>query len=267
MGQFLELLAKHSGFWKYPGKGRYLAKLASGKVSDCYANSTAILNRPDVLNWCIREMLRNSQEGPFKVGEPTSQGMVVGPAMGGITLAYELARQIHPGVVCGFTEPTYRYSDELLRAMRSFKESHADAAWAVFEAVLERLDETGKTVQKKGQVFDRFEFPAKPFNLFFVEDVVTTGASTAAMVEAVLDRLDGVKANPRAIFPTYILCLIDRRSDPHQQLIVRDHSFEIRSLEHVVAYTWDTLEDAQKAYPEVTDAIKPKLNWQQLVEG
>jgi len=106
----LDTLKSLGGYWHYEG-GKYLAQLTSGKVSDTYINAAVLTSSPFYLEDAARNMIRNLRRELF----PENQIMnlyghwknlhVCGPAMGGVTIAYEVARQL--GGTAVFTEPEY----------------------------------------------------------------------------------------------------------------------------------------------------------------
>lgn len=88
MGGFEETLAQLGGFWRYNRPSRYLALLTSGKVSDVFVNTGVLTCRPDHMDTFVSDLLStNYHLLPYQV-------TVLGPAVGAITLAYELAVQI-----------------------------------------------------------------------------------------------------------------------------------------------------------------------------
>jgi len=94
----LETLTELGGYWGYNG-GRYLAKLTSGKVSDTFVNTGVLTCRPKPLANAVESVL-HTQVGSEDIDTfavryfDVPNLYVCGPAMGGITLAYEVARQL-----------------------------------------------------------------------------------------------------------------------------------------------------------------------------
>lgn len=86
--EVLGLFEKHGALLK----GHF--RLSSGLHSERYLQCALILQHPD-----IAAKLADALKGKFKSGRPD---LVVGPALGGITLAYEVARSF--GVRALFTE-------------------------------------------------------------------------------------------------------------------------------------------------------------------
>jgi len=112
----IDTLKALSGYWHYEG-GKYLAKLTSGKVSDTYCNLSVLTCKPAHLQDSVRALVRRFvaalPSGPVQFSREFMQmhlekiedwGVakgsawesihVCGPAMGGVTLAYEVARQL-----------------------------------------------------------------------------------------------------------------------------------------------------------------------------
>jgi len=86
----IETLKELGGYWKYNG-GRYLAKLTSGKVSDVFCNTGVLTCRPSTMSLAASDLIRKLNNA---VGGEQQDFYVCGPAMGGVTLAYEVARQL-----------------------------------------------------------------------------------------------------------------------------------------------------------------------------
>lgn len=222
----LEILADLGGYWKYDG-GRYLAELASGKVSDCFFNLSTVTSDPEALKLVV-ELLSGAVDkaGIMDHDGPTH---VCGPSMGGITLAYEIACAIGAKAI--------------------FTEKEGDS-----------------------QVLKRFE--VGPYStILMVEDVITTGASTEKMMNGLRHR--GTPTPPRLL--PYVLCIVNRTGrDKLNTLPYPSDGFQgdghlpdikIIAAAEVEARTWDTLEEAQEELPDVLDAVRPKANWEQLVNG
>lgn len=267
----LDTLKDLNGYWKYDG-GKYIAELTSGKVSDKFINCGVLTCRPNYLmdacacllyDFSRQAKISTDYNATFPWEDTIFKGWakdrklhVCGPAMGGVTMAYEMARQL--GGTAIFTEP-YVHS--------------------------------GRTV-KKIQRLKRFEIP-EGATVLFVEDVITTGKSTREMVEAVLQSEDGIKfRRERKILP-HVLCLVNRSGekkirnegfDPHDW----DEDawgLDIVSLAEVKARTWDTVEEAMSdlwagegkysqsdvhagcVLPPTLEAVRPKDSWEKLTKG
>lgn len=262
---FKELLTEAGGLWKYSG-GKYLAQLTSGKISNCFCNCGVITVDPLRLgatvfgggfaDYCIEPALIQRFEEVQKDMEYDFN--VIGPGMGGITLAYEL----------GSALSTHYMGTGLVRSF--------------FTEPVE-VERNGK--KEKDQKF-RFDLP--PGKILFVEDVITTGGSVEKTMRAVMRTLPSERR--RDVVP-FVLCLVDRRSDGQpsgEQLRPEDgntetlypsastmesdvpmvtYSMRVISLLKLSPRTWDTLELAQKDCPNVAEALRPKSNWKKLVEG
>ena len=265
---FLEELDEAGGYWQHKPGQKYLAKLTSGKVSDTFLNTGMITTDPEELECASLRLLERL--GVILNGDntiSTSNNMelpthVIGPAAGGVTLAYEVAKIL--GAKALFTEPEYSYE---------INEAKEDAMTCSYEAF------DGKEMQislvKRGQKF-RFDLPDDA-KVLFVEDVITTGKSTNQMIDAVH------KSKDNNVFNSYgkVLCLINRSE--HTKVPTR--YLDIVSLADVKPFElwhtanglsrenltfskiWDTLEDAQKDLPEVEAVLRPKQEWEKLTNG
>lgn len=118
------------------------ALLTSGKHSSGFFNGSRIIKNPRTLSDACHNLLVNSHAPQFA---PQS---VFGSAMGAVTIAHELARQM--GINCGFTEPM---------------------------EIRERLD-----IVRKNMVLKRFEV-AHLEKIIVAEDVMTTGGTTHKTIE------------------------------------------------------------------------------------
>jgi len=246
MMDILETLKELGGYWKYSG-GRYLAKLTSGKVSDTFVNTGVLTCRPKPLANAVESVL-HTQVGSEDIDTfavryfDVPNLYVCGPAMGGITLAYEVARQL--GAEAIFTEPVYAtYHDEFAGG---------------FDKIF-----------KTGQQLKRFQIP-EGATVLFVEDVITMGKSTREMIEAVYRSFgpvaEGAPIDAAHNVLPYVLCLVNRSQEQRVSFtfpasgqawperaakgykaeagcyIGRD--FQILSLASIQARTWDAIEKA-----------------------
>ncbi len=230
---FRETLESLGGFWQYKIGNRYLAQLASGKISDTFVNCGVLTTRPgslepwaEVLSGMVvsDSTIQRLPDNPSRMIEGRMQKLpanlhVVGPGMGGITLAYEMARWL--GAAAMFTEPV-------------------------------------ELMGEKHQKF-RFDLPTSPA-VMICEDVITTGGSVHRTLAAVCEK------HPRHIIAPVVACLVDRRAEKGP-LDLGGKKLKVVSLLEVSARTWDTLEEAKVDCPSVIEAIKPKANWSKLVEG
>lgn len=236
MSHLKSSLIELGGFWQYEQGKRYLALLASGKLSDTFLNTGVLTTCPRRLRDATIRMADEvtniwSSAGYYPDNQKT---ICIGPGMGGVTLAYELAYSLGcfspfegKQVVGHFTEP---------------------------EVV------AGNKLQKY-----RFGVDYDALHIF-CEDVITTGGSVQKTIDAVVE---AAGEKHFSICP-YVLCLVDRR-DQKGPLGIRIKNVAIKlnviSMLSVSARTWDTLEQAQKDCPSVVEAIRAKSNWKKLVEG
>lgn len=89
-------------------EGHFL--LSSGRHADRYVQCAKLLQYPDKAAKVVEEMVRKIKEANLDVD------MIVGPAMGGIVVAYELGRQL--GVPAIFTE---RDDENFMTLRRGFE--------------------------------------------------------------------------------------------------------------------------------------------------
>lgn len=86
---WIEELATLGALWQHDGnKKRPYALLTSGLISDGFINCSKIIERPQVLEMIVANLLRKAPD------LPTNNVVIVGSTMGGITFAHEIARQL-----------------------------------------------------------------------------------------------------------------------------------------------------------------------------
>jgi orotate phosphoribosyltransferase len=155
----------------------------------------------------------------IELDESDGPVVVLGPAFGSVTLAYQLAHTLRyrdNEPLCFFTEP---------------------------------MVEEGKKIQR----LNRFDLP-KGALVILTEDVVTTGGSVISSVNALPEGT--------ARYPD-IFALVDRRVDKSEEV----RGMTVKAILTVSPRVWDTLEEAQKDCPNVTEALRPKANWDRLKAG
>lgn len=123
------------------------AELTSGKHSSGYNNGAKLVAKPAVLADVVAGMIENAK-GYLHNEIPD---VIMGPAMGAVTIGHEWARQLNTNFA--FTEPVQNATDT-----------------------------------KKEQVLKRFEIP-KGARVLVVEDMVTTGGSIQKTIDT-LQNLD-----------------------------------------------------------------------------
>jgi len=108
-------------------------------------------------------------------------------------------------------------------------------------------------------------FPTDCDAVVLCEDVVTTGSSLKGVLNTVIDVLEG-QGSTSKILDT-ILCLVNRSGQSDLTLSLAYPKFKLVSCLVVQARTFSSLEEAQVVYPNAVEAIRPKQNWEVLVNG
>ena len=163
----VEALWWHDGDPEHPH-----ALLTSGKHCDGYCNGAKLVEQPAILAEVVAGMIENTKE---HLNEEVPD-VIIGPAMGAITIGHEWARQLNTRFA--FTEPVLT-----------------------------------KTDTKKGQELKRFEIP-RGANVLVVEDMVTTGGSIQKTIDTLVNLnvqvypfvpviVDRSKGNPKALDSQY----------------------------------------------------------------
>ncbi|MDD5750019.1 MAG: phosphoribosyltransferase family protein [Patescibacteria group bacterium] len=150
---FLEILKQMGALWIHDdNKRRPHALLSSGKHSNGFFNASLATSNPDVLHQLCKALLRQVD---FSRQLPQ---MVVGSAMGAVTMAYEIARQLDGKTEAGFTEKV----DQLMELKRfSIKRNHK-------VLVVEDVITTGGTTRKTIDAIERAGGALLPFILTLV---------------------------------------------------------------------------------------------------
>ena len=100
MKHWIELLRQINALWIHDNNPRRPhALLTSGKHSNGFFNGSLAICNPDLLNQLCKALIR--QVDLTRLQAPQ---LVVGSAMGAITIAYEIARQLDDKTQAGFTE-------------------------------------------------------------------------------------------------------------------------------------------------------------------
>ncbi len=90
--------------WRHDGnKKRPYARLTTGLISNTYFNATHIVERPVWLEWAVQDLMEKAPPELISVPLGKRPNMVFGPAMGAITLAFEVARPLW--AEAWYTEP------------------------------------------------------------------------------------------------------------------------------------------------------------------
>lgn len=129
-------------------EGHFL--LTSGRHSDRYFEKFRVLEHPQYAEGLCRELARRFQDVPIDV--------VIGPAIGGIILAYEVARQLGARAIFAERE------DGKMRLRRGFAIKPSENVLVVEDVVttggsirevLELVEKTGGYIQGVGILMDR----------------------------------------------------------------------------------------------------------------
>jgi len=87
--RWIKKLQGLNAYWTHDGNlKRPFAELTTGLISNFYANCVEITSRPDVCAEAVEDLLNL-----YPVDLPQRPNAIIGSAYGGITLAYEFARQ------------------------------------------------------------------------------------------------------------------------------------------------------------------------------
>lgn len=155
--EVLELFDKHGAFLK----GHF--RLSSGLHSEGYLQCALILQYPEIAEKLAEALARKFQKEKID--------LVIGPALGGITLAYEVARSLSLRGIFAERQPSASSG-----CRPEDIEGRQDGPPARTESSCSRA---GRMVLRRG-----FSI-AKGEKVLVVEDVVTTGGSTKEVIELV----------------------------------------------------------------------------------
>lgn len=175
MKDWTQLMKDAGSLWLHSGDpAKPHAELTSGKHSSGYNNGAKLVAKPTLLAEVVAGMIQNTEA--YLQGEVPD--VIMGPAMGAITIGHEWARQL--GTNFAFTEPVQTATDT-----------------------------------KKEQVLKRFDIP-KGAKVLVVEDMVTTGGSIQKTINILKDLdvqvypfvsiiLDWSNGKPEALDSAYTL--------------------------------------------------------------
>lgn len=288
----LETLKELGGYWKWNG-GRHLVRLPDGRVGDTFVDTSVLTCRPYYLEESVSELIRRAgwwypdksntiQNGSIGYLWDKSCGAykrktndnvpthICGPALEGVTLAYEVARQFS-GATAVFAEPIYEtiISDN----GKQFAIGHPP-----------------QQIVKTGQEFKCFKI-SEGANVLFVEDVITSSKNMCEMIQAIRPYLTRCNCNndcdcPRTTILSYVLCLVNSSGSSKLVFPSRKNeeqmSWDIISGADVEMRTWDTVEEATEDLLKDEDnrkrmeeyrvgneirleAVCPKGNWEKLI--
>ena len=185
------------------------AKLASGLHSNAFFNTTKIIQNPALLAEAMNSRSLNLK----KYGRVD---WVVGSAMGGITIAHEVAKTV--GARCAFTEKLdlldARDREPLVNFLKQaeigleIKEIPSEIARIL--AKLDQIQDVDKMILK------RFEDVQSGQTVLVCEDVITTGSTTAATIRALKEK--GCKV----ILEVVAVC--DRSDTQSEKYALQDYS-------------------------------------------
>jgi orotate phosphoribosyltransferase len=223
----VEFLKRNNAFWQWEGH-KHVAQLTSGKLSDFFANLSPIFTDPKFQDRVGAGLadMIGGAEEARRFKERENK-WVVGSAMGAIGLAQSLARKI--GARAAFTEPVQIKALQLLMQLK------------------------------------RFDLGEKP-TVFLVEDVLTTGGTTARTVEGIL-----VKHPDAVIFP-HVLVVVNRSGSREGFTIAEGNldgqirqalTFDYYGILEVEPKVWDTVADLPPHMQQCVP-IRPKGNWEKL---
>lgn len=219
-------LEGRNAFWHWDNH-KHLAELTSGKISDFFANLTPIFSEPgfqDEVGKGLGDLIFWSDAWRGVDMPLPSKRWVVGSAMGAIGLAQSLAKTI--GAKAAYTESKIVFDDATC------------------------------TTSTKYMELNRFDLGPKPY-VFLVEDVTTTGGTTAKTVAGIKQK------HPDVEFFPYIATVLNRSGS--ELAIGNLLGQKYISIMDVKPNVWDSVGDLPD-HLRHCEPIRPKGNWKQLNE-
>lgn len=225
MNNLEKFLTTQNAFWRWDGH-KHVARLASGKLSDFYANCSPVFTLPVVQNGLAEELANKVCDNLTSFVKLSQNVWFVGSAQGATGLAQSLA--FNEGLKSAFTEPADEQPDE--------------------DDIM-----SGNSATRKVMKLKRFDLGEEPF-VILCEDVVTTGGTTIKTIKGILEK------HPDAQFFTEVLALVNR--NPGKKIETGQMSFGVTSLYEYAAKVWDE----GHGPAEMNDCVplKPKENWEAL---
>lgn len=140
-----EQFSENGALWMHDGDPkRPHALLTSGNHSNGFFNASKVIERPRLLSEACEDLISILHDRIYCNSLPT---MIVGSAMGAVTIAFEVARQLgFPNLRSTFTEPVLTASDKTM-VLKRFEPSAKDKALVV-EDVLTTGGTTVKTINE-----------------------------------------------------------------------------------------------------------------------
>jgi len=236
-------LEQENAWWKWNGH-KHLALLASGKLSDFYANCTPLFYAHELKRMIVQVFYRMlwdemSQSGGIRGKHwgyftylQSKNAWVVGSAYGAIWIAESFASIL--GVKSAFTEKTYQ---------KVSLPSHT-------------------TLVETGMKLSRFNLGSAPY-VILVEDVTTTGGTTQKTGTAIKEK------HPDATFCPVVFTIVNRSGS--RRAFFEEPNTEpalctpvpVKALIEVNARTWESEADLPAEMKDCK-GIKPKGNWKAL---
>lgn len=239
-----EFLTEKDAFWRWDGH-KHVAKLASGKLSDFYANCTPIFTAPLVQDRLADDLVLLALEDIRLFLTLSDNIWVVGSAMGAVGFAQSIARTIE--------RPVWRDGSAIRQGIQ------IRAAYT--EPGKEQPDEddimSGNDVPRKIMQLKRFDLGEKPF-VILCEDVVTTGGTTEKTVKGIIEK------HPDVQFFHILLTLVNRNPGVKIVAGLADGCpFDVKALYEHPAAVWVEGNGPK----EMNDCIpiRPKEGWKALV--
>lgn len=222
-------LEKEGSLWYWKGH-KHLARLASGKISDFYADLSPLFTKCEMQN----RVGHGLWMGLIRQTDSQSKGLFdwygswfVGSAYGGIWLAMALQRSCTMNTRAAFTEKI--------------------VAGAV----------AASAPRVEAMSLKRFDLGPSPY-VTLVEDVLTTGSTLRKSVDAILEKHPDVTFHPA-------VAVAINRSGSSVFSCSDGRRFDVVALIDVPARTWDSEQDLPDEMKSCVP-IKPKGNWKALTE-
>ena len=229
----VDFLSKHDSYWKWDGH-KHVAELASGKLSDVFANCSPFFTLPRSQRR-VAAFLLQLQDSIWNSWRAAHNLWFVGSAQGATGLAQSLAECARETMEVGGL-----IHDDLPLPRSAYTEP-------VSVSIGE--DEFGVPLFEKTMKLKRFDLGYNP-HVVLCEDVVSTFGTTKLTIAGI------EKAHPDVTFCSVVLAIVDRSP-------MEDFGYDIASLVRLMPKMWDGDDDCPEEMKGCTP-VRPKENWKQL---
>lgn len=224
------------------------AKLASGLHSNAFFNATKVIQNPRLLEAAVKSRSLNLK----KYGKVD---WVVGSAMGGVTIAHEVAKEV--GAKCAYTEKLELLDarDRIPLVNFLIEVNGGSDVTEIPQEIVQILEKLGKINDLEKMALKRFDDIQPGDTVLVCEDTITTGGTTAATIRALAEK--GCKVIRE------IVALCDRTDGNQENFALADYSINSLIQLQLPVHPPDNCPMCIKG--SVADSVKKR--WAELIQS